>query len=52
MSPWEKTNDISEGLISTLLRFSVVRLDHRILGDLGVMAVQSLSPIKANSNPK
>ena len=47
MAHWAKRDDTSEGPISTFSRFSVVRSGHRILGDLGVMAVQSFSRIMA-----
>jgi hypothetical protein len=46
MAHSEKTDDTSEDPISAASRFSLVRSEHRILGDLGVMAVQSFSRIR------
>jgi len=50
MAHSEKTDDTSEDPISAASRFSLVRSEHRILGDLGVMAVQSFSRIRVSCN--
>jgi hypothetical protein len=54
----EKTDDTSEDPISAASRFSLVRSEHRILGDPGtqrwrwvIMAVQSFSRIRVNLIP-
>jgi hypothetical protein len=46
-----KTNGTSEGPMSALSGSLVERSEHRILGDLGVMAVQVFSRIRLISQP-
>ena len=45
-----ETNGTSEGPMSALSGSLVERSEHRILGDLGVMAVQVFSRIRLNAS--
>jgi hypothetical protein len=48
MAHWEGTNESSESPIPVFSSSSVQRPEYRILGDLGVMAVQGFSRIRVN----
>jgi hypothetical protein len=45
MAHWEKTNDTSEGPMSTFSRFSVVRSEHRILVRLRRIGAPTAVPL-------